>query len=196
MEKTIKIAITGGIGSGKSLATTALKEAGYFTLSSDAIVSELYKKLEVRQILKGIFPTAVGDAPDFLIDRKSVAKITFSNKEKHKELTDAITPLVFREIERLAKEKGGITIAEVPLLFECGYQDDFDGVIVITREKEARIQSVITRSNLSREEVLKRMANQVDYETLDLSKYTIINNDCDKETLKLKVLSAIKDLIK
>ena len=86
MEKTIKIAITGGIGSGKSLATTALKEAGYFTLSSDAIVSELYEKLEVRQILKGIFPTAVGDAPDFLIDRKAVAKITFSNKEKHKEL--------------------------------------------------------------------------------------------------------------
>lgn len=194
MEKTIKIAITGGIGSGKSLATTALKEAGYFTLSSDAIVSELYEKLEVRQILKGIFPTAVGDSPDFLIDRKAVAKITFSNKEKHKELTDAITPLVFREIERLAKEKGGITIAEVPLLFECGYQDDFDGVIVITREKEARIQSVINRSNLSREEVLKRMANQVDYETLDLSKYTVIKNDSSSLALKSKVLHAIENL--
>lgn len=196
MKKYKKIAITGGIGSGKSLATDTLKAAGYFTLSSDEIVSELYEKKEVRKILKSIFPTAVGNAPDFSIDRKAVAKITFSDKEKHKELTQAITPLVFDEIEKRSRNNAATTVVEVPLLFECDYQNNFDSVLVITREKEARIQSVITRSNLSREEILSRMSNQVDYDTLDLTPFIVIKNDCDKETFKQKVLIAIKNLTK
>ena len=98
------------------------------------------------------------------------------------------------EIERRAEKNTGVTIVEVPLLFECGYEKYFDGVIVITREKEERIKSVISRSNLTREEVIKRMKNQVDYDSFDLSPYAIIKNDGDIETLKKKVLSATKDL--
>ena len=194
MKNYKKIAVTGGIGSGKSLATESLKEAGYYTLSSDAIVSDLYEKAEVRKRLKSIFPTAIGNAPDYIIDRKAVAKIAFSDKIKHEELTSAITPLVMEEIERRAEKNTGVTIVEVPLLFECGYEKYFDGVIVITREKEERIKSVISRSNLTREEVIKRMKNQVDYDSFDLSPYAIIKNDGDIETLKKKVLSATKDL--
>ena len=195
MKNYKKLAVTGGIGSGKSLATEALKEAGYFTLSSDAIVTDLYEKVEVRKLLKSIFPTAIGDAPDYLIDRKAVAKIAFSNKLKHEELTRTITPLVMEEIEKRAKNNEGVTVVEVPLLFECGYEKYFDGVIVITREKEERIKSVITRSNLSREEVIKRMENQVDYDSLDLSPFAVVKNDCDKATFINSVLLAVKNLI-
>ena len=53
------IAITGGIGSGKSLVLSTLKKQGYPTLSSDEIVKTLYKKPAVKKILKGVFPTAV-----------------------------------------------------------------------------------------------------------------------------------------
>ena len=195
MKNYKKLAVTVGIGSGKSLATEALKEAGYFTLSSDAIVTDLYEKVEVRKLLKSIFPTAIGDAPDYLIDRKAVAKIAFSNKLKHEELTRTITPLVMEEIEKRAKNNEGVTVVEVPLLFECGYEKYFDGVIVITREKEERIKSVITRSNLSREEVIKRMENQVDYDSLDLSPFAVVKNDCDKATFISRVLLAVKNLI-
>ena len=194
MKNYKKIAVTGGIGSGKSLATEALKEAGYYTLSSDAIVSDLYEKAEVRKLLKHIFPTAIGNAPDYIIDRKAVAKIAFSDKLKHEELTSAITPLVMKEIEKRAKKNEGVTVVEVPLLFECGYEKYFDGVIVITREKEERIKSVIARSNLSREEVIKRMENQVDYDSLDLSPFAVIKNDCDKKTFINRVLLTIKSL--
>jgi dephospho-CoA kinase len=195
MKNYKKLAVTGGIGSGKSLATEALKEAGYFTISSDAIVTDLYEKVEVRKLLKSIFPTAIGDAPDYSIDRKAVAKIAFSNKLKHEELTRTITPLVMEEIEKRAKNNEGVTVVEVPLLFECGYEKYFDGVIVITREKEERIKSVITRSNLSREEVIKRMENQVDYDSIDLSPFSVIKNDCDKELFISKVLLTVKNLI-
>lgn len=195
MKNYKKLAITGGIGSGKSLATEALKNAGYHTLSSDAIVTDLYEKAEVRKLLKSIFPTAIGDAPDYIIDRKAVAKIAFSNKIKHEQLTSAITPLVMEEIEKRARNNKGVTVVEVPLLFECGYEKYFDGVIVITREKEERIKSVISRSNLSREEVIKRMENQVDYDSIDLSPFSVVKNDCDKELFISRVLLTVKNLI-
>lgn len=191
-----KIAITGGIGSGKSLAVSTLKNAGYLTLSSDNIVSELYEKASVRKLVKEIFPTAVSDAPDYIIDRKAVSAIAFSDKTKHKLLTDTITPLVIKEIEKRTSENSGITIVEVPLLFECGYEKLFDGVLVITRPIEERINSVLARSNLTRDEVLARMKNQVDYDSLDLSPYTIIENNGNIESLTKKVLATVKNLTK
>ncbi len=194
MKNHKKLAVTGGIGSGKSLAAEALKDAGYYTLSSDAIVSDLYEKIEVRKLLKSIFPTAIGDSPDYIIDRKAVAKIAFSDKLKHEELTSTITPLVMEEIEKRAEKNAGVTVVEVPLLFECGYENNFDGVLVITREKEERIKSVISRSNSTRDEIIKRMENQVDYDTFDLSPFAVIKNDCDKETFIKRVLLAVENL--
>jgi dephospho-CoA kinase len=191
MKKNLKIAITGGIGSGKSIATTTAKDAGYFTLSADQITTELYQTERAKSILKTLFPDFVSSAG---IDRAGIAKEVFSDKVKHAKLTDAITPLVMQEIQRRTSENQGVSIVEVPLLFECSYQNYFDKVIVIEREKEERIKSVMTRSNLKREQVIERMNNQIDYEAFDLTPYTVIENDCDILTFKQKILTAIKNL--
>ena len=83
---------------------------------------------------------------------------------------------------------------EVPLLFECGYQDKFDGVIVIQREINARIESVKKRSNLTKEQILARITAQVDYSKIDLSNYKIIINDGDKIELEKSILDYAKSL--
>ena len=98
-----KIAITGGIGSGKSSVLEILKNQGYVVMSSDAIVSDLYKKRRVRKMLKELFPEAV---TGFMlkIDRKEIARQVFSDVVKHKLLTDLITPLVIEEIFKRAQK--------------------------------------------------------------------------------------------
>ena len=193
MKKPFKIiAITGGIGSGKSTALDLLRAAGFLVLSSDGIVGELYKKRSVKKFLKRLFPTAVTGIINLKIDRKEIAKITFTDKEKHTALTKHVTALVLKEIIRRAQKSGGVTFAEVPLLFECDFTPHFNGVIVVTRNKEERIKSVISRSSLTREQVLERMAAQVDYDSIDLSPYIVIENNGDKESLKIAVLTAAK----
>ena len=193
MKKPFKIiALTGGIGSGKSTALDILRGAGFNVLSSDGIVSELYEKRALKKFLKSLFPTAVSGIVNLKIDRKEIARITFADKTKHAALTKHVTALVLKELIKRAEKKGGVTFAEVPLLFECEFTPHFNGVMVITRNKEDRIQSVISRSSLTREQVLERMAAQVDYDTLDLSPYAVIENDGDKEKLKTAVLSAAK----
>ncbi len=194
MKSNKLIAITGGMGSGKSLALETLKGAGYFTLSCDQIVKDLYKTHAVKRVLKSIFPTAVSGEKRLTVNTKKIADITFFDKQKHSELTMAITPLVLDEALKKASRKKGLIFVEVPLLFECGYQDKFDGVIVVKRDLNARIESVKKRSNLTEEQILARINAQVDYSALKLSNYIVITNDGDKKQLQKSVLDCVKSL--
>ncbi|MBQ9734813.1 MAG: dephospho-CoA kinase [Clostridia bacterium] len=195
MAKKAKIiALTGGIGSGKTSALDVLSTAGYPVLSSDEIVHELYEKRSVKKLLKSIFPDAVKGFINLKIDKRRIAELAFSNKALHKKLTDTVTPLVLKEILRRTENANQNTFVEVPLLFECGYQDYFDGVLVITRDRAQRIESVKVRSNLTEQEIIARMNEQTDYDAFDLTPYTVINNDGDFSTLKEKVLTFAKNL--
>ena len=187
-------AITGGIGSGKSSVLAILKDAGYITLSSDQIVSQLYKTHRVKLLLKGLFPNAVSGERRLTINRAEISKQVFVDKNKHELLTKTITPLVLDEILKRAKRTNKPLFVEVPLLFECDYQGYFDNVLVVMRDKNTRIESVKTRSKLTEQEILSRMNNQVDYDKKDLSSYIIIKNDSDIISLKEKVIKLAKEL--
>ncbi len=189
------IALTGGIGSGKSTALEILENAGYKTLSSDKIVSELYKKRAVKKMLKSLFPTAVSGFINLKIDRKKISQIVFNDSVMHKKLTDVITPLVLKEILLRAKKMDAPVFAEVPLLFECGYENNFDEVLVITRPLSDRIKSVKKRSSLTEEEIRARIKKQTDYENKDLKDYHLVVNDGDLNSLKEKVLSTVSNLL-
>ncbi|MBQ8426519.1 MAG: dephospho-CoA kinase [Clostridia bacterium] len=192
--KKVKIALTGGIGSGKSVALDILDRAGYKTLSSDKIVSELYQKRRVKKLLKSLFPDAVSGFIKLKVDRKKISKTVFYDNVMHKKLTESVTPLVLKEIKKRTKNLNEPVFVEVPLLFECGYENEFDGVLVITRSKDARIESVKKRSNLSEDEIIKRMNMQTDYDSFNLAPYSVIVNDGDLSALKEKVLTIAKEL--
>lgn len=188
------IAITGGIGSGKSFALSILKNEGFNTLSSDIITAELYEKRKIKLILKKMFPSAVKGFINPKIDRKEISKIVFNDKDKLNRLTDTITPLVLQEIIKRAKKIDGTVFVEVPILFEKGYQSNFDKVIIIKRDKNSRIESVKIRSKLTEQEVLDRISNQFDYENSDLSSFITVINDNGEKELKEKLLQAIKNI--
>ena len=190
-----KIAITGGIGSGKSVALDILSTAGYKTLSSDKIVSQLYETRKVKKLLKSMFPNAVSGLINLKIDRKKISEIVFSNEEMHKKLTNTITPLVLEEIKRRTKNLSEHIFIEVPLLFECGYEKEFDAVMIITRPLKNRIESVKSRSKLTEEQIIARIKKQTDYDNKDLSAFTVIENDGDVPELKEKVLKIANAII-
>ena len=191
-KKNKVIALTGGIGSGKSTALEIIKNAGFNTVSSDQIVRELYQKNSIKRKLKRLFPDAVFGKFFLSIDKKKIAERVFFAKDAHKRLTDLITPIVFKEIFKRAKRVRGTLFAEVPLLFECNSADAFDSVVVIVRSKSQRVNAVKERSNLSEEEILARMENQIDYDNADFSKYVVIENDGNFAALKNKIEEYLK----
>ena len=192
MKNNKVVALTGGIGSGKSYALSVLESAGYPCLSSDKIVSELYEMDSVKKKLKKLFPLAV--SKDLVLDKSVIASTVFKDEKLHQKLTKTITPLVLKEIKKRTKSMVGLVFVEVPLLFECKYQKHFDAVMVVMRDKNTRISSVMARNNMTEEQVLERINKQVDYDTLDLSECLVVENDGDLSFLKSKVLQIAYEL--
>ena len=179
------VALTGGIGSGKSFALSLLEQWGYKTLSCDKVYEKIFETNSFKRKLKKIFPTAVKGIFNLKADRKEISRIVFSDKDKLAKLNALSHPLIVRECISQAQKMGGVVFVEVPLLFEGGFAPLFDKVIVVMRSDAQRIQSVMDRSNLTIDEVLSRMKNQTDYAKLDLREYIVVNNDENfKENLK------------
>lgn len=189
-KSNLKIAVTGGIGSGKSTAIKIISELGYKTVSLDQVYADLLENQVFVENICNITNTLPIKADGKKsIDRKAIADKVFADKTALK----ALNSYTHGEILKKAFERGGkgIVFYEVPLLFENGYQKFFDKVIVIKRDLSERIKSVCLRDGLSDNDVLKRMKNQYDYEKNDLSVHIIILNDGDIASLKNNIVKAI-----
>ena len=193
--KNIKIfAVTGGIGSGKSTLIKILKELNYCTISCDEEIQKMYQEDKIINKLKKLFPEAVDNEK---LNKKIISEIVFSDKERLNKLNGFMHPIVLKRCFKRAKKEGknGIAFIEVPLLFESNLENKFDNVIVVLREKGQRIDSVIKRSKLSKEEIEQRIKNQINYDTMDFSKYIVIKNDGDIYEHREKILPIIDKIV-
>ena len=187
-------AITGGIGSGKSTVCKIIENMGYTVFSADKVYKEL---LKCPTFVQKIY-TALGiDCNDFNnFNSKIVSEKVFNNKELLKVLNSVTHPEVMKVLISKSKEIDGVCFNEVPLLFESGYQDLYDGVIVVKRDINLRKQDVLKRDNITEEEFNKRVNNQFNYENISNITHTVITNDNDLEDLSLKVRAVVSEIIK
>ncbi len=157
-----KIAITGGIGSGKSTLLNYLKECGCSVLSCDEIYKDVIQSPEYIKQIEKLFPNVITQNK---IDRVKLSELVFNNEEKRKSLNGVAHPLIMKNLfEQMGKVKKDFVFAEVPLLFEGGYEDLFDGVIVLKRNINNRIKALKVRDGIHSENAKKRIAAQFDYE--------------------------------
>lgn len=190
-----KIAITGGIASGKSTLSQILKNKGYKVYDADKIYADLLKEEKiVKQISRLVGVPYEESNGTIFLNRKKIAEKVFSDKEALSRLNLFTHGLVYDKILEIFKEikTGEPIFFEIPLLFESKKEDLFDDVIVVKRNLEDRIVSAINRSGLSREEVVKRIENQIDYDNFDFTKHTVIYNDGDVDKLRCEVEKILK----
>jgi dephospho-CoA kinase len=146
LPRPVAVAITGGIGAGKSEALFAFQKAGAATVSSDEIVHHLLRADEdVKQAIVGELGEDVLD-DEGVVDRKRVGEIVFGDRAKLDFLEKLLHPLVAAEYlrwrEQLAElpNPPQVAVTEVPLLFETGGEQRFDKVVVITAPAKLREQ--------------------------------------------------------
>jgi dephospho-CoA kinase len=146
LPRPIAVAITGGIGAGKSAALDAFRAHGAAAVSSDEIVHHLLANDDgVRDAIVGTLGEGVLGA-DGRPDRTRIAQSVFGDREKLAWLEGLLHPLVSREYltwrNQLAAldEPPDVCVTEVPLLYEVGAQDRFDKVVVITAPTALREQ--------------------------------------------------------
>ena len=146
MRRPVAVAITGGIGAGKSTALAAFRAHGAATVSSDEIVHHLLATDEdVKRALVGeLGPEILGK--DGRPDRARIARVVFDDAEALAWLESLLHPLVSREYMQWRAQLGSlddqpaVCVTEVPLLYEVGADARFDKVVVITAPRQLREQ--------------------------------------------------------
>lgn len=190
-QSNFKIAITGGIGSGKSEVCLIIKGAGFPVFSCDEIYARLLNGGEFDNDLKKCFGEQI--FIDGKLNKAKLSNIVFKNKEELEKLNKITHHKILDcAFERMNAYK--FSFLEVPLLFENGLEELFDGVIVVLRNTEDRIKSVVERSGISTEEAILRIKSQFSYENCDFAKYYVIHNSSNLESLSNTVNSILKDI--
>lgn len=161
------VGLTGGMGAGKSTALKELEELGARTLSTDAVVHELYADGPVRDAVVERWGDEV--APGGVIDRAVVAARAFSGgDEDRKWLESLLWPLVGARIAGWLEHVRALTpapraaVVEIPLLFEAGMDRGFDATIAVIAHEDARRERAAGRGHALADERAARQLSQAE----------------------------------
>jgi dephospho-CoA kinase len=143
VSRPVAVAITGGIGAGKSEALAAFARHGAATVSSDEIVHHLLRADDVKAAIVARMGLGVV-SPDGEIDRGALGTVVFNDRAALQWLEELLHPLVSVEYFRWREDLAAlpnppkVCVTEVPLLYETGGQARFDKVVVITAPTKLR----------------------------------------------------------
>ncbi len=197
MSKEIKIGLTGGIGSGKSTVADFLRKKGIPVFDADQLAKELMNNNETlrKDLIRNFGEKAFVNG---VLNKPFIARLIFNNPKNIEKINSLVHPLVKSELTEKINEAlitHNIVAVEAALIFEAEMTDMFDYVWTVTADKELRIDRVMKRSNLSREEIETRMNNQIpEKEKIAQSDFVFYNNDSVEKMLEN--VSFVLELIK
>ena len=189
----LKIGLTGGIGTGKSLVTSFLQDQGANVINADLLGHEAYLPGTVgfEQVVSEFGEDIVG--ADGHVDRQKLGPIVFSDPSNMDRLNAIMHPLIKDMIQTQLDDVEGkgqlIAIVEAAVLIEAGWESLFDEVWVVIADEEEIISRLASRNGLSREDSQKRINSQMTSIERSAHGDVIINNTGSVEDLKENVES-------
>ncbi|TDH28508.1 dephospho-CoA kinase [Segetibacter sp. 3557_3] len=190
----LKVGLTGGIGSGKSLVARIFTILGIPVFDADREAKKLMvESREMRQALVEAFGTAVYKGND--LDRPYLANLVFKDRYQLDRLNAIVHPLTIAAADRFMQEqKTSYVVKEAALLFEAGSAAHLDLVVGVFAPVDLRIKRVMERDNLSYEEVTTRMKRQIaDPVKMKLCDNILYNNE--QQLLVPQVIGLHKTLL-
>jgi dephospho-CoA kinase len=189
------VGLTGGLGAGKSTALAALERLGAVTLSTDAVVHELYASAEVRDAVVARWGEEV--APGGVVDRAAVARRVFGEDGERRWLEGLLWPkvgervLAFREQAAHADPPPAAAVVETPLLFEAGMDAAYDATIAVVAPEAVRRDRAAARGH---EAVDERAARQLSQDEKAARATYVVENGGSVEQLEAKLSAVLAKL--
>ena len=192
----LKIGLTGGIGSGKTMVSKIFAEKGYKIFNSDEIAKMIIKNdYSVKNSIINFFGTNsyIGDD----LNSRYISEIIYSDKVKLNYLNSLVHPLVFHQFEKFLKSNlNSKILVESAILFESNFYKMLDDNILLISPKADRISRIIKRDNINRSEIEKIMSVQwSDKKKISLATYVIENINFAETSMQiLSLISKIESL--
>ncbi len=190
-----RLGVTGGIGSGKTTVCRIFRVLDIPVFVADNVAREIMEyDPEVRTAInliigKDLYSTGT-------LDRKELARIIFNRPELLRKVNAAVHPAVLQRFDHWAEtSESPYVIMEAAILFEAGADTLVDRVVTISAPVEERISRVMGRNELTREEVIRRINNQLEDEEREEQSYYVINNS-DNEMIIPEILKIHEDMLR
>lgn len=174
----LRVGITGGIGSGKSMVAKVFEVLGIPVYYADAAAKQIMNEDEaLKVVLREHFGEAI--YKEGKLDRSLLSSLVFNNKEKLELLNSLIHPVTINAgLQWMETQTTPYAIKEAALIFESGSQEHLDFVIGVYAPASLRIQRVMERDKITREEVQRRMQYQIEEDIkMRLCNFVIINDE-------------------
>ena len=187
------IALTGGIGSGKSTVAAEWVSLGATEIDADVLAREVVESgtvgldLVAREFGQDILN------PDGTLNRSVLAAKAFSSEEARKKLEAILHPLIQKRAAELVKKAPGIVVYTIPLLAETQSPLRFDKVVTISCPEEVRVERLIRRG-LTEEDARRRIAAQATDEQREKKADIVIRSDCDLSELSERARRVYREI--
>ena len=185
----MKVGVTGGIGSGKSTVCRLFAQKGIAVYDSDAAAKRLMQEDgALRRQLAGRF--GEGTFRDGQLDRAYLAGIVFADPQALADLNALVHPVVMRDFDAwAARQEGSYVILESAILFEAGLEGSVDKTVAVIATHELRIERTCRRDGCGADQVVRRIAAQLDDDALSArADYVVVNifeEDLEPAVVKL-----------
>lgn len=187
------IALTGGIGSGKSTVAAEWVSLGATEIDADVLAREVVEPgtvgldLVAREFGQDIL------YPDGTLNRSALAAKAFSSEEARRKLEAILHPLIQKRAAELVKKAPGIVVYTIPLLAETQSPLRFDKVVTISCPEEVRVERLIRRG-LTEEDARRRIAAQATDEQREKKADIVIRSDCDLSELSERARRVYREI--
>lgn len=180
------IALTGGIGSGKSTVARRWVELGATEIDADVLAREVVAPGSaglgqvVKQFGEGVL------APDGSLNRAALAQVAFSSEENRKLLESMLHPLIQQLALERVRDLTGIVVYTIPLYVESNSKLKFDKVVTISCDEAVRTQRLVTSRGMSESEAISRIKAQASDSQREAVADIVIDSNCSLEELLAK----------
>ena len=192
-----RIGLTGGIATGKSYVANKIKDAGVPMVDADVLSREVVAPGTpgLAAVRRRFGPDAV--RRDGTMDRVRIAQIVFKDKRARLDLEAIIHPAVQKAIDEFfatLPKRTPFAVADIPLLFETGRENQFNAVVVVACPRELQLQRVMERNKLSKEDAERRLNAQLPIDQKVKKATHVIRTDGSFEDTDTQVAELIKKL--
>ena len=185
-KKTARIAgLTGGIGSGKTVATDALRAAGFFVVDADEVSRSLTAPgTPAEKELLRMFPSADNNGT---LNRRTLREIISKDEKARSDLNAFTHPLIIDEIKKIIERSSSPVVIAAPLLFETALSSLCDCIVCVTAPRKIRLDRIAKRDNISQGSAAAIIDAQMsDCYRATLSDYCV-PSDTDIDTFKAEI---------
>lgn len=184
-----KIALTGGIGSGKSTVAKMIRAKGIPVIDADCVVHELYRDPKIIGMLTALFGMSINE--DGIINRKKLGAIVFQDMKQKQILDDFFRPRIQKRVDEIftyyEQQKASAVVYDAALIYEWEIASQFDLVIVVDAPLTFRIMRICLRDHLQKEEAQARIDAQIPLSQKVAQADIVITNSEDFAYLQVQV---------